>query len=102
MNKEETVFAVKTAWNILSPGLVGMEGAPKTASELYDRLTMPQAKPTQAQPATPAELLTIEETARKLKCSEKTIRNMIADGRLKAIRRGRVVRIPESELYIQT
>ncbi len=41
------------------------------------------------------ELLTIQETAQLLKVDPITIRRFIADGRLKAIRVGRGVRVPQ-------
>lgn len=41
----------------------------------------------------PIELLTVRETAAYLKLSEGTVRRCIADGRLKVIRNGRLIRI---------
>jgi excisionase family DNA binding protein len=44
------------------------------------------------------ELLTVSETAAALRLGERTIRGMIADGRLPAVRPGglRVVRVPSA------
>ena len=44
------------------------------------------------------KLLTIAQTAEYLQCSQSTIRSRIRRGTLKAVKNGRIVRIPESEL----
>lgn len=50
------------------------------------------------------ELLTIDETAEFLRVSDKTVRRMIDDGRLKAVAIGRQWRIPKEALeeFIKT
>lgn len=40
----------------------------------------------------------IGETARILDCSEYTVRKLIADGEIRTVRLGRLVRIPRTEL----
>lgn len=44
------------------------------------------------------ELLTIEEVANHLKISKATVRRHIKEGRLKAVKIGKVVRIPAEEI----
>lgn len=45
------------------------------------------------------KLLTVEEVAARFGCTTRTCRNWITTGELPAIKRGRLVRIPESALY---
>ena len=45
-----------------------------------------------------AQLLTIDQAAGRLAVSAKTIRRMIEDGRLKAVRMGRAVRVSEASI----
>jgi len=47
----------------------------------------------------PPKLLTIGETASRFGCTARTVQRWIHDGELPAIRRGRLVRIPEPALY---
>jgi excisionase family DNA binding protein len=44
-------------------------------------------------PEKPARLLTVSEFATLWRCSEKTIRRRIAEGKLPVVRNGRLVRI---------
>ncbi len=44
------------------------------------------------------ELLTVEEVAKRLKISKATVRRHIREGRLKAVKIGRVVRISSEEV----
>lgn len=54
-------------------------------------------KSTQGQ-ATAVEVYTVREVANILKVSTKTVRDWIRKGRLKAVRIGRILRVPEDEL----
>ena len=47
---------------------------------------------------TPIDLLTIDEAAKALRISRRTLQQMLADGTVKAARFGRAVRIPADEL----
>ena len=42
-------------------------------------------------------VLTVKEVAIRLRCEHKTVRKLIADGKLKAFRLGRALRIKESD-----
>lgn len=44
------------------------------------------------------ELLTVAEAARRLKICEATVRRAISDGRIKAGRKGRIIRIPATAI----
>lgn len=46
------------------------------------------------------EYLTVEETARRLKVDEETVRRWLREGTLRGLKFGRVWRIPESELTL--
>jgi len=46
------------------------------------------------------EYLTVEETARRLKVDEETVRRWLREGTLRGLEFGRVWRIPESELVL--
>lgn len=50
-----------------------------------------------AQP--PPKLLDVETVAARFGCTTRTVRNWITTGELPAIKRGRLVRIPENSLY---
>ena len=43
-------------------------------------------------------LITLEEAGKRLDCSPKTVRRQVADGTLKAVRFGRLIRIRPSDL----
>jgi excisionase family DNA binding protein len=42
-------------------------------------------------------VLTVKEVAVRLRCEHKTVRKLISDGKLKAFRLGRALRIKESD-----
>ncbi|NLX25492.1 MAG: helix-turn-helix domain-containing protein [Lentisphaerae bacterium] len=46
----------------------------------------------------PVRLLTINEFAKRFGCTTRSVQRWIATGEIKFVRRGRLVRIPESEL----
>ena len=46
----------------------------------------------------PERLLTIKDTAKRFGCTTRTVQRWIAKEEIKFVRRGRLVRIPESEL----
>ena len=48
--------------------------------------------------ATPPEYVTIEETADYLRVTERTVRQMIRDGRLRAYRNGKLIRLDLREV----
>jgi excisionase family DNA binding protein len=50
-------------------------------------------------PQPPPKLLTVEEVAARFECTTRTVRNWITTGELPAIKRGRLIRIPETALY---
>jgi excisionase family DNA binding protein len=45
-----------------------------------------------------AQMLTIQNVADRLRCSVDTVRRRIADGRLRALRDGGLIRISEADL----
>lgn len=47
----------------------------------------------------PPKLLTVEEVADRFECTPRTVRNWIRTGEVPAIKRGRLIRIPENALY---
>lgn len=51
-----------------------------------------------SQTGEPVRLLTIKQTAERFGCTTRTVQRWIAGGEIKFIRRGRLVRIPETEL----
>lgn len=60
---------------------------------------MKPAKPAKPAAVTAGPFLTISETANDLKLSERTVRELIAAGEIKAMRLGkRIVRIPRAEI----
>jgi excisionase family DNA binding protein len=46
----------------------------------------------------PVRLITIKEAATRFGCTARTVQRWIATGEIKFVRRGRLVRIPETEL----
>jgi excisionase family DNA binding protein len=52
-----------------------------------------------AAPQPPPKLLTIKEVAARFGCTPRTTQRWISTGELPVIRRGRLVRIPETALY---
>lgn len=48
----------------------------------------------------PVRLLTINEFAKRFGCTTRSVQRWIATGEIKFVRRGRLVRIPESELCV--
>lgn len=47
----------------------------------------------------PVRLLTIKEFAKRFGCTTRSVQRWIANHEIKFVRRGRLVRIPESELH---
>ncbi len=47
----------------------------------------------------PPPLLSMDEVANRFGCTVRTVQRWISEGELKPIRRGRLVRIPENQLY---
>jgi excisionase family DNA binding protein len=47
----------------------------------------------------PPKLLTVEEVAARFECTPRTVRNWISTGEVPAIKRGRLIRVPEDALY---
>lgn len=52
-----------------------------------------------ANDGSPGSLLTMRQVAERFGCTVRTVQRWVSDGELPAIRRGRLVRIPESALY---
>ena len=87
--KKETRYAVATL----------LQADPSVAEEsITEALAMLEGKPpTPAQQ--PDRLLTIKQAAERFSCTTRTVQRWMEKGEIKGIRRGRMVRIPESELY---
>lgn len=58
----------------------------------------PESYPVQGAPARAPLFLTVDQVAEALQVSVRTVWRLLASGRLRALRDGRVVRVPAGEL----
>jgi excisionase family DNA binding protein len=91
---------LESFFRLLPRELMNHPNAPKSSSEMTGKLL---AAPL-AQVATPAQLesfgrmLTVKETASRLRCCRKSVFLKIKHGELQALKSGRVVRVPETAI----